>query len=157
VSTASAVVEIIQDSINFIDGKTLLKNIVDPTSIENVIYEEVLGGLMENVSTIISREMRPNFFCTKVDEKFVIPWVIKGDGEEVFIREILIDGGSFSLRGKGCNEFSEEKRSLYFGSRELQIVLMDDNDPSRKFSINLLSTKQVLHGIGIFDDLGSSK
>jgi hypothetical protein len=119
VSTASAVVEIIQDSINFIDGKTLLKNIVDPMSIEDAVYEEVLGGLMANVSTIILREMRPKFFCTKVDEKFIIPWVIEGDGEEVFIGEILIDGGSFSLRGKGCNEFSEDKRSLYFGSNEL--------------------------------------
>jgi hypothetical protein len=60
---------------------------------------------MENASNILSREMRPKFMCMKVDEEVVIPWVIGGDEEEVFIGEILIDGESFSVQGKIHNEF----------------------------------------------------
>jgi hypothetical protein len=73
------------DYVNFVDGKTSSKNGVDPTSIENVSDEEVSRGLMVNVSTIISREMRPKLLCTKVDEEVIIPGVIRGDEEEVFI------------------------------------------------------------------------
>jgi hypothetical protein len=97
VTTASTIVEIVQDSINFVDGKTSLKNGFDPELIENVSDEEVSGGLMVNASMIISREMRPKLLCTKADEEVVIPGVIGGDEEEVFMREILIDGGSFSI------------------------------------------------------------
>jgi hypothetical protein len=90
-------VEIIQDSVGFVDGKTSSKDGIDPTSIENVSDEEVSGGLMVNASTIISREVRPKILCTKVDEEVVVPGVIGGDEEEVFIGEILIDGGSFGI------------------------------------------------------------
>jgi hypothetical protein len=89
--------EIIQDSVSFIDGKTSTKDGVDPTSIENVSDEEVSRGLMENASMIISREMRPKLLCLKVDEEVIVPGVIRGDEEEVFVREICIDGGSFSI------------------------------------------------------------
>jgi hypothetical protein len=68
VITASAIVAIVQDSINFVNGKTSSKNSVDPASIENVSNEEVLRGLMANASMIILREMRYKLLCTKVDE-----------------------------------------------------------------------------------------
>jgi hypothetical protein len=41
--------------------------------------------------------MRPKILCTKVDEKVVVPGFIGGNEEEVFVREILIDGGSFGI------------------------------------------------------------
>jgi hypothetical protein len=47
---------------------------------------------MENSLTIISREVRPKLLFLKVDEKVSIPWVIRGDEEEVFIKKIHIDG-----------------------------------------------------------------
>jgi hypothetical protein len=119
VTPASAIVEIIQDSAKFVDGKTLLKNGVDPASIENVFDEEVVGGLMVNASTIILREMRPKIFCAKVYKEVVVLGVIGGDEEEVLIKEILIYGGRFSIRRKGHNEFSEDDNFLSFGSREL--------------------------------------
>jgi hypothetical protein len=97
VTTASAIVEIVQDSVKFVDDKTSSKNGVDPTLLENVSDEEVSGGMMSNASKIISRDMRPKILCTKVDKEVVIPGVIEGDEEEVFIKEILIDGGRFSV------------------------------------------------------------
>jgi hypothetical protein len=106
VTTASVIVAIVQYFVIFVDGKTSTKNGVDPTSIENVSNEEVSRGLMVNVSTIILREMRPKFMCAKVDEEVVVLGVIGGDEEEVFIEKILINGGSFSVRGKSYNEFS---------------------------------------------------
>jgi hypothetical protein len=85
--------EIIQDSVCFVDGQTSTEYGVDPTLIQNVTTdEEVSRGLMAKVSMIISREMRPKLLCPKVDKKVAIPGVIRGDVEEVFIRKIHIDG-----------------------------------------------------------------
>jgi hypothetical protein len=95
VTTKSTIVAIIQDFVNFVDGKASMKNGVDSTSIEKISDEEVSRGLMVNASVIILRNMRPKLLCTKVDDKFVVPRVIRGDEEEVFIGEILINGGSF--------------------------------------------------------------
>jgi hypothetical protein len=97
VATASVVVGIIQDSFIFVNGKTSSKDGIDSASIENVSNEEIVGGLMANASSIISREVRPKLLCLKVDEEVSIPWVIRRDEEEVFIGEILIDGGIFSV------------------------------------------------------------
>jgi hypothetical protein len=69
VTTASIFVEIVQYSVSFIDGKTSMKNGVDPTLIKSISDEEVSRGLMENASMIISREMRPKLLCVKVDEE----------------------------------------------------------------------------------------
>jgi hypothetical protein len=46
---------------------------------------------------IILREMRPKLLCMKVDKKVILLGFIEGDEEEVFVREIFIDGGSFSV------------------------------------------------------------
>jgi hypothetical protein len=89
VATASAAMEIIQDSVCFVDGQTSMEYGVDPTSVQDVTDEEVSRGLMVNVSMIISREMRPKLLCLKVDEKVSIPGVIRGDEEEVFVGKIL--------------------------------------------------------------------
>jgi len=97
VTTARTDVAIIHDSFFFIDDQTSMENGFDPTSILNIYDQEVSGGLMMNSSTIISREMRPKLMCLKVYEEASIPWVIEGNEEEVFIREIHIDGGSLSI------------------------------------------------------------
>jgi hypothetical protein len=68
--------EIIQDSICFVDGQTSVEYGVDPMSIQDVTDEEVLRGLMVNASTIVLREMSPKLLCPKVDEKVTIPRVI---------------------------------------------------------------------------------
>jgi hypothetical protein len=41
--------------------------------------------------------MRPKLLCSKKDEEVVVLGVIGGDEEEVFIGEILIDGGIFCV------------------------------------------------------------
>jgi hypothetical protein len=97
VTIARVIVEMIQESVGFIDGKTSSKDGIDPSSIENVPDEEVSGSLMENVSAIISREVRPKLLCMKVDEEVIVPGFIIGDEEEVLIGEIHIDGGSFGI------------------------------------------------------------
>jgi hypothetical protein len=45
--------EIVQDSVSFVDGKTSVKNGFNPTSIEIISDEEVSRGLMVNASAII--------------------------------------------------------------------------------------------------------
>jgi hypothetical protein len=44
---------------------------------------------------------------------------------------------------------------ISISSREIYIVFLKDNDPSGKKFVELLSTEQVLHGVGVFYDLGS--
>jgi hypothetical protein len=81
VTTTSATMEIIQDSVLFVDGKTSPKNGVDPMLIENVSNKEVSGVLMANASPIITREMRPKILCTKVDKEVTVLGVIEGGVE----------------------------------------------------------------------------
>jgi hypothetical protein len=69
-------VEIIQDSFGFVDGQTSIEYGVKPTSIQNFSNEEVVRGLMENASMVVSREVRPKILCPKVDEKVTILGVI---------------------------------------------------------------------------------
>jgi hypothetical protein len=91
--------EIVQDSVCFVDGQTSMEYGVDPTSIQNVTDEEVPRGLMVNASMIISREMRPKLLCPKVDEKVAIPGVIQGDVEEVFVGKSVLTGESLASEG----------------------------------------------------------
>jgi len=60
-----------------------------------------------NMSTIIPGEVASKFLCSEVDEKIVLPRIIRGDVKEMFVREISIDGGTGSIIGKFCNEFGE--------------------------------------------------
>ena len=88
---------IIQDLVGFIDGKTSPKDGIDPSSVKNVPDEKVSGSLIDIFSTIITREVRLKIFCIKVDEKVAVPGVIRGNEEEVFVGEILVNGGSFGI------------------------------------------------------------
>ena len=65
----------------------------------------------------------------------------------MFIREVGIDGGTGSIGGESCDEFSEDKSFLALGCCKFKIILLKDDDPSSKFSINILSTKKLLHGV----------
>jgi hypothetical protein len=62
-----------------------------------------------------------------------------------------------SIRRKCRNEFSKDKGFLALGCGKFEVVLLKDDDPSGKFSIDLPTTEQVLHWVGIFYDFGSSK
>jgi hypothetical protein len=46
---------------------------------------------MENMSMIILGEVRSKILCLEVDEKVVIPGIIRRDVEEVFIGEVCIN------------------------------------------------------------------
>jgi hypothetical protein len=91
VATVGTTTTIIQDSISFVDGQTSMEYGVNSMLIQNVSDEEVLRGLMVDVSTIVLRDMRPKILCLKVDENVSIPGAIRGDVEKVFIGKICID------------------------------------------------------------------
>jgi hypothetical protein len=48
VTTASITMEIVQDSVFFVDGQTSMKDGFDPVSIKNVFDEDLSRGLMVN-------------------------------------------------------------------------------------------------------------
>jgi hypothetical protein len=68
-----------------------------------------------NASMIVLREVVSEFLCSEVDEKIVVPRVIRGDVKEMFIGEVGIDGGTGSIRGKCHNEFGEDEGFLSLG------------------------------------------
>ena len=52
---------------------------------------------------------------SEVDEEIAVPRIIRSDVKEMFIGEVGIDGGTGSIRGEGCDEFSEDERFLSLG------------------------------------------
>jgi hypothetical protein len=75
----------------------------------------------------------------------------------MFVRKVSIDGGTGCARGKGCDKFSENEGLLTLWCRELEVVLLKDNDPSSKFFVDLAAAEQILHRVGIYNDLGGAK
>jgi hypothetical protein len=75
----------------------------------------------------------------------------------MFVRKVSIDGGIGCVRGKGRDQFGENEGLLTLWCRELEVVLLKDNDPSSKFVVNLATTEQILHRVGICNDLGGAK
>jgi hypothetical protein len=45
-----------------------------------------------NTSTIVSGEVVSKFLGSEVDEKIIVPRIIRGDVKEMFIGEVGIDG-----------------------------------------------------------------
>jgi hypothetical protein len=108
-----------------------------------------------NTSTIVLGEVASKFLHLEVDEKIIIPRVIRGDVKDMFVREVDIDGGTGSIGGKCRNEFSEDDGFLSLGCRKFEVVFLKDDDPSRKISINLSEAEKVVHWVGIYNDFGS--
>jgi hypothetical protein len=75
----------------------------------------------------------------------------------MFVRKVSIDGGTGCVRGKGCDKFSENEGLVTLWCRELEVVLLKDNDLSSKFFVNLATAEKILHRVGICDDLGGAK
>jgi hypothetical protein len=61
------------------------------------------------------------------------------------------------FEGKVVMSSARKSDFLLLGVENSRFLFLEDNDPSSKFSINLLSTMKVLHGVGIYYDLGGSK
>jgi hypothetical protein len=75
----------------------------------------------------------------------------------MFVGKVSVDGGTGSVRGKGCDKFGKNEGLLTLRCGELEVVFLKDNDPSSEFSVNLPMTEQVLHRVGICDDLCGAK
>jgi hypothetical protein len=112
---------------------------------------------VSNMLMIIPREVDFEILCLEVDKEIAIPRIIQGDVKEILIGEVSIDGSIGSIGRKSCNEFNEDVGFLSLGCSKFEVVLLKDENPSGKFSINLPMNEQVLHWVGIYYDLGSSK
>jgi hypothetical protein len=75
----------------------------------------------------------------------------------MFIGKVRVDWCTGSVRRKVCDKFGENEGILTLGCGELEVVLLKDNDPPRKFAIDLTTAEQVLHRVGICDDFGGAK
>jgi hypothetical protein len=112
---------------------------------------------MVSASMIILGKMRSKLLGSKVDEKVIIPGIIRGDVEETIIREIHVDGWAGSFWRKCHNEFGEDEIFLALGCWKFKVILLKEDGPSWKFTINFSRIEKVLHGVGICDDFGGAK
>jgi hypothetical protein len=51
----------------------------------------------------------------EVDEEVVVPRIIRSDVKEMFVGKVGIDRGTGSIRGEGCDNFSEDESFLSLG------------------------------------------
>jgi hypothetical protein len=105
----------VQDSVSFVDGKTLVKDGVYPTLIENVFDKEVLGGVMMNASMIISRDMRPKLLCVKVDEEIIVLGSSEGMRKRRLSGKSSLMGKALASKGKIVMSSARKRDFLLLG------------------------------------------
>ena len=93
----------------------------------------------------------------EIGEEVIVPRIIRSDVKEMFIRKVSVDGGTGCVREEGYDKFGENKGLLTLRCGELEVIFLKDNDPLSEFSVNLSTTEQVLHGVGVCNDLGGAK
>jgi hypothetical protein len=101
--------------------------------------------------------MVTKLLSVQIGEEVTVPRIIRSDVKEMFVGKVGVDGGTGGVRGEGRDKFGENEGLLNLRCLELEIILLKDNDPSSKFSINLSTTEQVLHRVEICDDLCCAK
>ena len=79
-------VAIIQTFLNLIVGETSLENKVSTMEIKSVIENYVLTGLIPYMMTICARKVRPKSLSLEIDDNIFVPYVIKTDQKEGFVR-----------------------------------------------------------------------
>jgi hypothetical protein len=94
---------------------------------------------------------------SEVDEKVVVPRIIQSDVKEMFVGKVSVDGGTGGVRGEVRDKFGENEGLLTLRCGELKVVFLKDNDPSREFFVNLPTAEQIMHRVGICDDLCGTK
>jgi hypothetical protein len=71
-----------------------------PPSIKNISNEEIMRGLVVDTFRIITERDEGQIFVCKVHKDVTVPWVIRRNEEQMFIWEVLIDGGVFGPDGR---------------------------------------------------------
>jgi hypothetical protein len=89
----------------------------------------------------------------KIDEEVAVLRIIRCDVKEMFVGKVGVDGGTSGVGGEGRDNFNKNEGLLTLRFSELKVVRLKDNDPWSKFVINLSTTEQVLHRIGIYENL----
>jgi hypothetical protein len=49
---------------------------------------------------------------SEIDEKVVVPRIVRSDVEEMFVEKVGVDGGTGGVRGEGCDKFGENEGLL---------------------------------------------
>ena len=106
---------------------------------------------------IVFGEVVSKFLGSEVEKNIVVPRVIRGDEKEMFVGEVSIDRSVGSIRRKCHNEFGKDEGFLAIGCGKFEVVILKDDDPSSKCSIDFSATEKVVHWVGICNEFGSSK
>jgi len=89
---------IIENALIFPMGDASPQDGVDASSIENISNEEITRGMMSNMSLIIAWNRRCELMCAEICEDITILWILGGDGEDMLIGKIIIQGWVYCSR-----------------------------------------------------------
>lgn len=84
-ATTCANMTIIKNLFDLNMGEASTKNGVHSLLVQEIANKKIARGLVANVLSIISGEMRVKFMRMQVGENIPIPRVISGDEEDMFI------------------------------------------------------------------------
>ena len=67
--------EIIQHMLNFLMGEASSKNRINPTSIQDIIQDEVVFHVVTDMVVIVMGYIWLKYLCLEINKKISIPWI----------------------------------------------------------------------------------
>ena len=142
--------------LSFIICQTSSKHWINTTTVKGITKDNVLMGLIPNVTMIYTRKIRPKSLGLEINDNVSILDVVWTDYKERLIKKIILCHSFCLSGGKVTYQFGKNQIFLWLGSLKLQIKLLENHYPFGVFSPQQLSIKDVLHRVAIGNDCGSA-
>ena len=86
-TTTCSRVEIIQHMFNLLMGEASPDNIINPTSIQGIIHDEIVFHVVTDMTTIVMGYIWMKYFYLEIDKQISIPWIGSANQEKKFIKK----------------------------------------------------------------------
>ena len=96
-------VAVIQDSFSLFKYQTFVKNRVNTDSVQCITKNLIGSGLMPDVVSVRSIQLRSKGFVLNINDNISIPWVKRVDEKQIFVRNLLSKISRSACRQKGTN------------------------------------------------------
>jgi hypothetical protein len=102
---------VIQRFRSFIIGETSSKYGMNTTPLKGITKDNVLTGLILNTTTIYTRNIMPESLGLEIYDNVSIPYVVKTDEKERFVRKGIFFHNLCFSRGKVTYQFKKKPKT----------------------------------------------